>query len=50
MNQISEVIKAFCNEYVATGSNIAEHAHKHGITNTECFQLVKMGQRLNSGK
>jgi len=37
---------AFYNDYVSTGSNIAEHAKRNGITNTECFQLVKMGERL----
>lgn len=36
----------FYNEYVATGSNIHEHAVNNGITNTECFTLIKMGLRL----
>ncbi len=40
-----EIIK-FYEEYVATGSNISEQAARHGITNTECFLLVKMGARL----
>lgn len=37
---------AFYLDYVAEGSNIHEFAVKNGITNTECFTLVKMGKRL----
>lgn len=37
---------SFYNEYVATGSNITEHAHKNGLTPTECFNLVKIAKRL----
>jgi len=33
-------------DYVADGSNVNDTAVKNGITNTECFQLVKMGKRL----
>lgn len=40
----------FYNEYVATGSNISEQAERHGITNAECFQLVKIGERLSTQK
>ena len=40
----------FYQEYVANGSNIDAHAKKNGITNTECFQLVKMGERLLNEK
>jgi len=36
----------FYNEYVENGSNIHEHATKNGLTNTECFMLIKIGQRL----
>ena len=35
---------SFYNDYVSTGSNIAEHAEKNGITPTQCFQLITMGE------
>ena len=41
----TELIK-FYQEYLEKGSNISEQAARHGITNTECFLLVKMGERL----
>ena len=47
---MNEHLISFYNEYVSTGSNISETATKHGITNTECFQLVKMGERLVNKK
>lgn len=47
MGKISESIKEFYHEYVKTGSNISEQAERHGITNEECFQLVKIGKRLS---
>lgn len=48
MGKISESIKEFYHEYVKTGSNISEQAERHGITNEECFVLVKMGERLTN--
>lgn len=48
--QISKDLVEFYNEHVATGSNISEQAARHGITNTECFQLVKIGERLSTQK
>ena len=44
---MNEHIIKFYQEYVAKGSNISEQAARHGVTNTECFQLVKMGERLS---
>lgn len=38
---------AFYNEYVSTGSNITAHAKKNGITNTMCYQLIKMHEQLS---
>ena len=42
----TELIK-FYQEYLEKGSNISEQAARHGITNTECYLLVKMGERLS---
>lgn len=44
---MSEELIAFYNEYVKDGSNISLTAEKNGITNTECFMLVKIGKRLS---
>lgn len=41
---------SFYEEYVKDGSNIHLTAEKNGITNTECFNLVKMGKRLSEEK
>jgi hypothetical protein len=38
----------FYNEYVATGSNVADHAEKNGVTNTDCVLMVKMGEKYLS--
>lgn len=36
---------AFYNEYVANGSNVSEHAIAHGVTNTDCVLMLKMGEK-----
>ena len=38
---------SFYNEYVSNGSNITEFAEKNGITPTQCFQLVTMGENYS---
>lgn len=43
---MDSLLIAFYQLYVKEGSNIHECAIKNGITNTECFQLVKMGEKL----
>jgi hypothetical protein len=46
MNQKFElVLKAFYEQYVASGSNVTEFAQVNGLTPTECFQLVAMGSK-----
>lgn len=44
---MDKVLIAFYQEYVATGSNISEFAQKNGITNTDCYLMVKMGEKLS---
>lgn len=43
---MDKVLIAFYQEYVATGSNVNDFAVKNGITNTDCFLMVKMGEKL----
>lgn len=44
---MDSLLIAFYQLYVNEGSNIHECAIKNGLTNTECFTLVKMGKRLS---
>lgn len=41
------IIIAFYKQFIEEGSSIAKTADMHGITNTECYLLVKIGKRLS---
>lgn len=40
----------FYDDYVATGSNISEHALANGVTNTDCALMLKMGEKYKAEK
>jgi len=52
-NQMNTIFKdyaiALYNAYVADGSNIDKTAKLNQITNTECFNIVKMGEKYSKG-
>lgn len=47
---MNEKLIEFYKEFLANESNISVVAEKNGITNAECYQLVKMGERLSEQK
>ena len=52
MNQNSgkDFVQALYWDYVALDKNISATAEKHGLTCTETFQLVKMGEKRVSAE
>lgn len=47
----SEEIKTFYENFISQGSNINDYASLHDLTNTECYTLIKIGERIvNSEK
>lgn len=41
------VLIAFYNRYTENGSNIANFAKAEGITPTDCYLLIKMGEKYS---
>lgn len=44
---MKQILITLYQAYVASGSSIAKTAEANGITNTECYLLVKIGKRLS---